>query len=63
MKIERIDLWLVRLPLVRFFETSFARSFASVKEAVDAFNREAPGGTDEPDIAAAGPDATSQPIT
>jgi MFS superfamily sulfate permease-like transporter len=39
------------------------RSFASVKEAVDAFNREAPGGTDEPDIAAAGPDATSQPIT
>ena len=27
MKIERIDLWLLRLPLVRFFETSFARSY------------------------------------
>jgi O-succinylbenzoate synthase len=27
VKIERIDLWLVRLPLVRFFETSFARSY------------------------------------
>jgi O-succinylbenzoate synthase len=27
VKIERIDLWLLRLPLVRFFETSFARSY------------------------------------
>jgi o-succinylbenzoate synthase len=27
VKIERIDLWLLRMPLVRFFETSFGRSY------------------------------------
>jgi MFS superfamily sulfate permease-like transporter len=47
--------WIVRYEIL---DTSHGtRSFASVKEAVDAFHREAAGGSDKPDTAAVDRDA------
>ena len=47
--------WIVRYEILDTSQGT--RSFASVKEAVDAFQRQAHGGTDQPATAAVDPEA------